>query len=130
MKGDERERLMRFCKAASCGANDVRGRAKFTAHAQWIICVVSERSFLSIGEGRPRSGLERSHEMARSLEEVVMWPSLRDCREVSRRERALEVLEEGRRRQYIFEMLGRLMSWARMCAPSEPVAPVRIWEGC
>ena len=48
-KGDEREKLMRFCKEASWGVNEWMGRAKFTSHAQWMICVVSDRRFSRIG---------------------------------------------------------------------------------
>ena len=39
--GDKRERLMRFCNAASWGSNEFTGRAKLTSHAQWIMWVVS-----------------------------------------------------------------------------------------
>ena len=52
-KGEDRDRLMRFCTEASCGVKDWTGRAKLTAHAQWIICVVSSLSLVKIGAESP-----------------------------------------------------------------------------
>lgn len=130
VKEEESERLMRFWRDASWGLNEATGSAKFTAQAQWIMCVASVRIFWRMGAGRPRSGFERSDAVARILEEGVIWCRLRAWRASPRREIAVCVSEVVRRRQYTLETLGRLISWANMCAPSEPVAPVRISKEC
>ena len=57
---EERERFMRFCKEASCDVNDRTGSAKFTSHAQWMICVNSDLTVSRTVVGSPRLALERS----------------------------------------------------------------------
>ena len=106
--GDDKERLIRFWREASCGVNDSTGSAKLTSHAQWIICVTSSPIFLRIGPGSPKSGCERSDDRGITFSEDNAALSLRYSRASSSREIAVWSCRV-RRRQYTFETFWRVI---------------------
>jgi hypothetical protein len=81
--GDDRDRLIRLCSAFNCGVNEETGRAKLTAQAQWIMCVVASVSSASMEDDIAKPAMDMSLERAVTFSSGI--ESERDFRELVRR---------------------------------------------